>query len=95
MKNVNADLGSNTELATLVARIKGFDYDNATTDDNLALAKSLKLVAEDVIAQHEKACELTRALTDKLALAGVATELAGVLELIRPSPVKRGWFRRG
>lgn len=92
--NARAELGTDAELLNLVAKIKGFDHDNATPTENLALAQALKLVAQDIIARHEDVCAKQKVLADKIAIAEVAGELAGVVTALKPQP-KRGWlFRR-
>lgn len=89
---MSAELGNDTELFALVARIKGFDFDNASTNENLALAQALKIVATDIVSRHEKVVEMQRALTEKIAIAEVAGELAGVVATLKPQ--RRGWFNR-
>lgn len=91
MTHLNADLGLDTDLIALVSKIKDFDYDNATPPESMALARALKVVADDIVERHTRVLTMQRTLADKIALAEVAGELAGVIDAIRPR--KRGWFR--
>jgi hypothetical protein len=86
-------LGTNTELLNLVAQIKSFDAEYATPVENIALARALKVVAQDIVDRHEQVTALQRKLEEHLAIAEVASELSGVIDVIRPR--KRGWFNRG
>ena len=88
--NMNADLGVDADLLTLVSKIKGFDYETSTPNESMALARALKLVADDVVTRHTAVLAMQQELADKIALAEVAGELAGVLGVIRPR--KRGVF---
>jgi hypothetical protein len=90
--SLNTDLGSETELLTLIARVQGFDYDNAAPSDSMALARALRIIAQDTIKRHEQVRTMQRTLADKIAIAEVAGELAGVIDIIRPTPAKRRWF---
>lgn len=94
--NMNADLGVDADLLTLVSKIKGFDYDTATPTESMALARALKLVADDVVARHTAIIAMQQTLAEKIALAEVAGELAGVIDIIRPARArKRGWLTFG
>ena len=86
------ELGTDTELLDLVRHIKSFDHEYATPVESLALTKALKIVAADIIAQHERLADMRVQLEHKLALAEVTAELSGVINTIRPR--KRGWFGR-
>lgn len=85
----NKDLGTDEELSELVARIRGFDFDNATPKENLALARALKVVAEDTVRRNTIAREMQEELRKKLSLAEVTSELSEVIQTMRP---KRRWF---
>ncbi len=89
---LNADLGSDEELLALVARVQSFDYELATPTDGMALARALKIIALDTVKRHEQVRTMQRTLGEKIAIAEVAGELAGVIDVIRPS--KRRWFNR-
>ena len=84
----NRDLGTDEELAELVNRIRGFDYGNATPKENLALARALKVLAEDVVQRRDKLVELQAELQRKLSLAEVTAEMGEVLRSLKP---KRSW----
>ena len=84
----NRDLGTDEELAELVNRIRGFDYGNATPKENLALARALKVLAEDVLQRRDKVAELQAELERKLSLAEVTAEMGEVLRSLKP---KRTW----
>jgi hypothetical protein len=90
--NMNADLGADADLLTLVSKIKGFDYEMASPTESMALARALKLVAEDIVTRHTAVLAMQKTLAEKIEMAEVAGELAGVIEIIRPR--KRGWFTR-
>lgn len=91
MTHPSAELGTHTELLSLVEQIKSFDPDYATNGENLALARALKIVAQDIVRRHESVLALQARLREKLEVAEVAAELSGVIDVIRPR--KRGWFR--
>lgn len=91
---LNADLGSDEELLALVARVQGFDFDHVAPADGMALARALKIIALDTVRRHEQVRLMQTTLTDKIAIAEVAGELAGVIDVIRPTPAKRRWFGR-
>lgn len=88
----NTELGTDTELMDLVSKIKGFDFEYATTRENMALTRALKVVAADIVQRHEQILQLQEQLEEKLAMASVTAELSGVIDVIRPR--KRGWFRK-
>lgn len=92
MTNLNRDLGTDAELNTLVNKIRGYDFDNATADDHLALTRALKIVAEDVITRRQTIIEHEAELKRRLSLAEVTTELDGVLKSLRPK--RKRWWRR-
>lgn len=94
MTNINRDLGTDTELRTLVSKIQGYDYDNATSDDHLALTRALKILAEDMVQRHATITAHELELKRKLSLAEVTSELDGVLKALHPPVKRRGWFRR-
>lgn len=94
--NARTDLGTDAELLALVSKIKGFNYDGATAPENLALAQALKIVAQDTVARWEAVREQQRILADKIAIADVATELAGVVNTLKPEPAaRRRWLTFG
>jgi len=93
MTHHTAELGTNVELQQLVDQIRAFDPEYATSGENMALARALKIVATDIVHRHEKAVALQRKLEEHLSVAEVAAELSGVIDVIRPR--KRGWFTRG
>jgi hypothetical protein len=86
-----SELGTDTELMDLVSKIKGFDFDYATTRENMALSQALKVVAADIVQRHAQVVQLQQQLEEKLAMASVTAELSGVINIIRPR--KRGWFK--
>jgi len=86
----NRDLGTDAELAELVARIKGFDYEHATNNENLALAKALKVLAEDIVQRQQKVQAMQDELKRKLQLAEVTAEMSAVLTSLKP----KRWWRR-
>ena len=89
------ELGTDTELLALVAKIQGFNHDTATNNESLALAKALKIIADDVVVRHEAVRRLQVQLSEKLAIASVAGELAGVLTALKPAPLNvkpRRWY---
>jgi hypothetical protein len=92
MTHPNTDLGTNTELQQLVDQIRSFDADYATPRENMALARALKIVAQDTVRRHEQAIALQARLEEHLAIAETAAELSGVIDVIRPR--KRSWFNR-
>jgi hypothetical protein len=101
MTRLNEELGKDT-MVDLIGMIKGFDYTNANTGDNLALAQALKLVATDLVARHAAVKDLQRKLTEKIAIADVAGELAGVInELteidapVLPRRTRRWYYLKG
>lgn len=101
MASLNDDLGKDT-MADLIGMIKGFDYANANTSDNLALAQALKLVATDLVARHAAVKDLQRKLTEKIAVANVAGELAGVINELNeidapalPKRTRRWYYLKG
>ena len=93
MTSLNQDLGKDT-MGDLISMIKGFDYANADTNDNFALAQALRLVATDIVTRHEDVKRKQNELADKIAIARVAGELAGVIDALKPSR-KRRWFYLG
>jgi len=93
MTSLNDDLGKDT-MGDLISMIKGFDYANADTNDNFALAQALRLVATDIVTRHEDVKRKQLELTEKIGVARVAGELAGVIESLRPNR-KRRWFYLG
>ena len=102
MKNLNADLGSNlgspTEMDDLIARVRSFAPQAASPTEDMALVKALSVIAADVIQRHEKVSKLQQELAEKIAVASVASELAGVLAALGPEPVtqtgRKWWFGR-
>lgn len=84
----NKELGTDAELSELVARIRGFDFDNATDKENLALTRALKVLADDIVQRHTKVREMQEELKRKLSLAEVTAELSDVIKTIQP---KRAW----
>jgi 7-keto-8-aminopelargonate synthetase-like enzyme len=85
----NRELGTDEELSDLVNRIRAFDYGSATPKENLALARALKVMAEDVLQRRQKVTELQAELQRKLSLAEVTAEMGEVLKALRP---KRTWM---
>jgi hypothetical protein len=94
MTSSQAELGTDTELLALVERVKGFGFEAATMNENSALVKALKIIAEDTTKKWVEVNELKRALGEKLDAAGVAAELAGVVASMRPAK-RRSWWSRG
>ena len=90
----NAELGTQSELLHLVEQIKSFDADYATPRENMALARALKVVALDIVRQHEEVTTLRARLEEHLTIAETAAELSGVIDVIRPRK-KRGWLNLG
>ena len=86
---------TNGEIMTLVDRIRGFDFDLASTADQLALSKALKIVSDDTLARHAAVVEMQGELTRKLAVAEVAGELAGVCASLRHRAPARALSFRG
>ncbi len=89
----NRELGANDDMSELVAKIRGFDHDTATPSDQLALARALKLLAEDIVTRQSNVAELEAKLTQRLALADVSFEMADVFKALNPLPKKRWWRR--
>lgn len=88
---LNADLGSTATLSDLLEQVRGFDYEYATTPELHALAGALKIIATDVVRQHDEVTKLRADLTERCAAARVVGELSGVLDIINPKP---RWFQR-
>ena len=59
MTHLNADLGLDTDLIALVSKIRDFDYDNATPPESMALARALKVVADDIVDRFRKFLRVT------------------------------------
>lgn len=92
MTSSQAELGSDLELADLVAKIRRFDFAGATMNENSALVQALKVVTEDIAARWDAVSKLQSQLEERLAAASVAAELAGVVNAMRPTPApKRRW----
>jgi hypothetical protein len=93
--HTKTDMGSDNELLTLVEKIKGFRYDDATSAENFALARALKLVADDTVRRHEEVRQMQKRLQEKLAVANIAAELSEVVNALKaPEPApRRGFFR--
>lgn len=87
-QTINKELGTDAELAELVARIQGFDHANATTNENLALSRALKVLAADIVQRHTRVREMQEELHRKLQLAEVTSEMSEVLKSLKP---KRRW----
>lgn len=94
MTKGQAELGTDVELLNLVAKIRGFDFANATMTENHALTQALKLIAEDTTRRWDAVRQMQADLREKLAAASVAAELADVVNAMRePAPARRGLFR--
>jgi cysteine sulfinate desulfinase/cysteine desulfurase-like protein len=88
--HTKTDMTSDNELLTLVEKIKGFRYDDATTAENFALARALKLVAEDIVRRHEEVRQMQERLREKLEVANIAAELSEVVSALNaPEPAQR------
>jgi hypothetical protein len=88
---MNTDLSngiSDDTMLTLVQRIRGFNYENATPDDNAVLIKALKTVAHDTIARWEHVYELERLADARLKTVNVTRELSEVCETLHRKPKK-------
>lgn len=72
------------EIISLVEKISGYDYGGATPAEQTALARAMKLVADDVTSRWKVVRALEIELTDKLQQAGVAVGLADVIESLKP-----------
>lgn len=72
------------EIISLVEKLSGYDYGGATPAEQTALARAMKLVADDVTSRWKVARALEIELTDKLQQAGVAVGLADVIESLKP-----------
>jgi hypothetical protein len=94
--NHNSDLGSETELAELVQKVSHFDYDTATSSDHLALAKALRVLADDVLRRHADAVTLQGKLRDQLssqiAVSEITQQISYVVKSMKPAR-KRWWFQ--
>lgn len=92
--NERAELGTDTELLALVAKVQGFDFVSATMPENSALVRALKLIAEDTTRKWDEVRQLKEQLNAKLEAASVAAELAGVVKSIANTPAapRRRWF---
>lgn len=81
---MNTDLGVGHELDALVAKIRKFDYDNATVGDCLSLARALKVLADDLCDRHEKALTVQRKLMHEKSINDVMSEISSVCKTIAP-----------
>ena len=90
MLNLNQDLGSDNEIAALVARIQKFDFEDAAVTELATLTKALKIISDDIITRSERVRAFERELTNKLAIADIATEVSGIVKSIRPK--KKSWL---
>jgi uncharacterized small protein (DUF1192 family) len=81
------------DMLDLIQKIKRFDHEAAKPADSAALAQALQLVAEDVVAQHSEVARLRAELERKVAIADTCTELAAVVQRLRPAPSKPFWRR--
>lgn len=89
-RSINADLGTDLELAELVGRVQRFDHDNASMDDNMALAQALRVIAADVTTRHARVVQMEATLRGKIATVDVASELSAVLAgLAGPKPRRK------
>ena len=98
VRTANKDLGTENDMLDLIERIQGFAYDTATETDQLVLTRALKVLADDIIARHEKVRSMQADLSKKLKVADVVTEMNSVLHTItpppQPKPIRPWWSLR-
>lgn len=81
-------LGTENELIALVNKIASFNYDNASPTESMALARALKVIADDVIERHAKVLSMQKRLEQQLAVVEVCGELAGVVTCLKDQPAQ-------
>lgn len=86
---LNHDLGTDDEIAMLVQRIKGFNFDEAGVNEMLSLARALHVVADDITSRHDRIRELETTLKGKLQVADVVAEVNLILS---KSKTKKSWL---
>jgi hypothetical protein len=93
--NLNAELGDNLgsedELMQLVGKVRALSSTAIHPSQHDAVAAALRVIAKDVVRQHDEVVALRDSLRAKLATAHMHEELSGVLDSIKPT--KKGWRR--
>ena len=82
------------DLFTIIQRVRGFDHDAATPDEQMLVVQALKTIANDTVARFEHVLALQRELESKLQTATFCAEVSEVVARIKPvtPPTKHSWW---
>lgn len=88
---LNHDLGTDDEIAELVQRIKGFSFEEAGVSEMLAVARALRVLADDIITRHERAKQLEDTLKGRVQISEVVAEMSALITQQRPNKSWLPW----
>lgn len=87
-------LGSDDEIALLVQKIKGFDFEDASLNELQSVIIAIKVLSDDIVIRQEECRRLQQELRQRITISEVVKEMADVVRSVRnakPSS-KISWF---
>ena len=87
-------LGSDDEIALLVQKIKGFDFEDASLNELQSVIIAIKVLSDDIVIRQEECRRLQQELRQRITISEVVKEMAGVVRSVRTakSSSKTSWF---
>ena len=87
-------LGSDDEIALLVQKIKGFDFEDASLNELQSVIIAIKVLSDDIVIRQEECRRLQQELRQRITISEVVKEMAGVVRSVRnaKSSSKTSWF---